>query len=112
MVFPLAELPELAKGKGNKIINIPSKDLKIGAEMLQFITALGEEDTLVVVSGKRQFSLPPATLQPYISNRAKRGKLLPKGFSNVGEIYVERKDVAKVATEIEPEINPDDQSAT
>jgi topoisomerase-4 subunit A len=91
LVFSLDELPELAKGKGNKIINIPSKDLKIGAEMLQYITTLGTTDTLVVTSGKRQFSLPPTVLENYLSNRAKRGKSLPKGFTNVSEIEVSRK---------------------
>ena len=52
LIFPITDLPELAKGKGNKIIQIPSKDLAAGKDKVVAMTALAENGQLVVVAGK------------------------------------------------------------
>ena len=53
LVFPLEELPELAKGKGNKLINIPAKRLKSGEEKLAATLAITPEDSFLVHAGAR-----------------------------------------------------------
>lgn len=90
LIFPLDELPALTKGKGNKIINIPAKELKSGTEVLAFITTLSSADTLVITAGRRQYSITPNVMSEYLGSRAKRGKKLPKGFTNVAAIEVTR----------------------
>ena len=88
LMFPLSELPRLAKGKGNKIISIPTARV---AERLEFVVALAvltEEDTLTVHAGRRHHNLKPADLQHYRGERGRRGNKLPRGFQNVDRIEV------------------------
>ena len=83
LIFPINDLPELAKGKGNKIIQIPSKDFATGKDQVVAMTALAENGQLVVVAGKRQLTLKAIDITHYSGNRANRGLLLPKGFQRV-----------------------------
>lgn len=88
LMFPLSELPRLAKGKGNKIISIPTARV---AERLEFVVALAvltEDDTLTVHAGRRHHNLKPADLQHYRGERGRRGNKLPRGFQNVDRIEV------------------------
>ena len=88
LMFPLSELPRLAKGKGNKIISIPTARV---AERLEFVVALAvltEDDTLTVHAGRRHHNLKPADLQHYRGERGRRGNKLPRGFQNVDRIAV------------------------
>ena len=88
LMFPIAELPRLAKGKGNKIISIPTAR---GAERVEFVvarTVLTADDTLTVHAGKRHHNLKPADLQHYQGERGRRGNKLPRGFQNVDRIEV------------------------
>ena len=88
LVFPLTELPQLAKGKGNKIINIPKANFDSGEEYLQEIVVLGEGRELKLLSGKRHFTIKPKDIENFIGNRGRRGNLLPKGFRNVDGVEV------------------------
>lgn len=92
LVFPLADLPELAKGKGNKIISIPTAKLKLREEFMVAVAAVGEEDSLVIHSGKRHLTLKPKDLEHYRGERGRRGHKLPRGFQRVDRIEVEPKD--------------------
>jgi topoisomerase IV subunit A len=83
LIFPVIELPELAKGKGNKIIQIPNKDLQAGKDYVIAMTALPANGQLVVQSGKRQLTLKANDIAHYSGNRANRGLYLPKGFQRV-----------------------------
>jgi topoisomerase-4 subunit A len=89
LVFPLGELPELPKGKGNKIIQISPKDFKAGTDAMVYLKLVGEQDKVTILAGKRRFSMTFANLSEYMSNRAKRGKKLPRGFQNVNALEVE-----------------------
>ncbi len=80
LVYPLDGLPQMQRGKGNKLI-----DLKTG-ESVVAMTTLQASDSLGVVSGKRSVTLKPADLANFTSARAKRGGLLPKGFQKVDEL--------------------------
>lgn len=83
LVFPLNEIPTLPKGKGNKLIQIPSNDLQNNFDFIIAFTILKPETALTVISGKRTLTLKPSDLQLYTGNRAKRGTLLPRGFQRV-----------------------------
>ncbi|MGJ8663237.1 MAG: DNA topoisomerase IV subunit A [Marinicella sp.] len=90
LVFPLDELPELAKGKGNKLINIPAKRLKSGEEKLAATLAITPEDSFLVHAGARYIRFKWKDLVNYLGNRAKRGAVLPQGFRNVDRVEVEK----------------------
>ncbi len=86
LVFPVSELPVLSKGKGNKLIQIPSKDLKSRDEFVASLCVLDETQNLKVYAGKRHLTIKFQDLTNYIGSRARRGNLLPKGYQNVALI--------------------------
>ena len=88
LMFPIAELPRLAKGKGNKIISIPTARVAERIEFVVALTVLTVKDTLTVHAGKRHHNLKPADLQHYQGERGRRGNKLPRGFQNVDRIEV------------------------
>ena len=88
LMFPLSQLPRLAKGKGNKIINIPSARVAERIEFVVAMTTVTAEDTLTVYAGRRHHNLKPADLQHYRGERGRRGNKLPRGFQNVDRIEV------------------------
>ena len=88
LMFPLSQLPRLAKGKGNKIINIPSARVAERIEFVVAMTTVTAEDTLTVYAGRRHHNLKPADLQHYQGERGRRGNKLPRGFQNVDCIEV------------------------
>jgi topoisomerase-4 subunit A len=83
LIFPAQELPELAKGKGNKLIQIPSGDLVSGKDKVVAVVALAASDELKILSGKRHLTLKAMDIQQYTGNRANRGTALPRGFQKV-----------------------------
>lgn len=88
LLFPVADLPELARGKGNKIINIPSAKAKAREEFCVGIAVLNENSALTLHSGKRHLTLKPKDLANFHGERARRGNLLPRGFRKVDSIEV------------------------
>ncbi|PTY38208.1 DNA topoisomerase IV subunit A [Saccharospirillum sp. MSK14-1] len=90
LVFPVRDLPELAKGKGNKIINVPASRAAEHEEYMVSVVVLGADDTLVVHSGKRKLKLKGADLEHYLGERGRRGNKLPRGFQSVASMDVER----------------------
>jgi len=87
LAFPISELPELDKGKGNKIIDIPKA--KLGTERVVAIAAVSPGNTLQVRSGQRTMSLSFKDLDAYLGARATRGGLLPRGWQKVDGLGVE-----------------------
>ncbi|MFI3188444.1 DNA topoisomerase IV subunit A [Crenothrix sp. D3] len=83
LIFPVAELPALTKGKGNKLIQIPPADLAAGTDAVIAVVAIMENCPLKIISGKRFVTLKSADIAHYVSNRAKRGLALPRGFQRV-----------------------------
>ncbi len=83
LIFPLSELPALAKGKGNKIIDIPKARLTAGDERLAAVLVVPEGRDVVLQAGKRTLNLRAADLAGYEGTRARRGGLLPRGFHRV-----------------------------
>ncbi|WNB75215.1 DNA topoisomerase IV subunit A [Methylomonas koyamae] len=83
LIFPVQDLPELAKGKGNKLIQIPASDLANGKDAVVAATAISAAGELKVVSGKRFVTLKKIDIEQYAGSRANRGTALPRGFQKV-----------------------------
>ena len=91
LMFPVSELPVMSRGKGNKIINIPSAKLAEREEFVVALTVLHKEQILVIHSGKRYLKMKYADLEHYVGERARRGNKLPRGFQKVDRLNVESK---------------------
>lgn len=89
LVFPLADLPQMARGKGNKIIGIPSARVQSREEFVLAVQVLAEGDTLVVYAGKRHHNMKFSDLEHYRGERGRRGNKLPRGFQKVDRMVVE-----------------------
>ncbi|TXH75693.1 MAG: DNA topoisomerase IV subunit A [Lysobacteraceae bacterium] len=87
LAFPVSDLPELDKGKGNKIIEIPKA--KRSTERVVAIAAVPAGGTLTVKSGARTMSLSFKQLEDYLGTRGSRGGLLSRGWQKVDALVVE-----------------------
>ncbi|HEX5755175.1 MAG TPA: DNA topoisomerase IV subunit A, partial [Arenimonas sp.] len=83
LAFPLTELPELDKGKGNKLIQIPPAKLKSGEEKVVAVACVRQGGELTIFSGKQKLVMSWRDLQAYEGTRASRGNLLPRGYQRV-----------------------------
>jgi len=88
LVFPLSELPELAKGKGNKMLSIPAARVQNREEYVVALTVFGEDDQLEIQAGKRKLGLRFSDLEHYLGERGRRGHKLPRGLQRVDAIDV------------------------
>ena len=86
LVFDRDELPILAKGKGNKLMNLKDN------ETLVAVSALTDTDNLIIHTNKRTLTLKPNGGANYKGKRSGRGRALPKGFLNVVGMDVKRAD--------------------
>ncbi len=89
LVFPVRDLPQLGKGKGNKIIGIPGERVASREEYLVDLAVLPAGATLVLQAGKRTLSLKAEDLEHYKGERGRRGNKLPRGFQRVERLLVE-----------------------
>jgi topoisomerase-4 subunit A len=89
LIFNIDELPVLGKGKGNKIINIPTAKFIAKEELMTHAQLLSEASSLRIESGKRFLTLKLKDLENYISTRAKRGNMLPQGYRKVDQMIEE-----------------------
>ncbi|MDF0733852.1 DNA topoisomerase IV subunit A [Pseudomonas entomophila] len=92
LVFKVADLPQLGKGKGNKIIGVPGDRVASREEFVTDLAVIGEGSTLVLQAGKRTLSLKPDDLEHYKGERGRRGSKLPRGFQRVDGMLVERSE--------------------
>ena len=83
LLFEMEELPELAKGKGNKLINIPGPKYKSGEETMVAACVVPEDGSLQVHTASRIMTIKWDDLDDYYGDRALRGSLLPKGWRKV-----------------------------
>jgi topoisomerase-4 subunit A len=87
LAFPVKDVPELDKGKGNKLIEIPKA--KLGTERVVAVAVVPPGGTLAVKSGSRTMTLSFKDLDEYMGARASRGGLLPRGWQKVDGLAVE-----------------------
>ena len=88
LAFPAVDLPELARGKGNKIINIPSSRLQAREEWMAAVVVVGADQALTIHSGKRYHVLKRVDLEHYRGERGRRGNKLPRGFQKVDRVEI------------------------
>ena len=86
LMFSVAELPELDKGKGNKLIEIPKKQLAEGERVAGIAVVAEGKGEVTLYAGARKLTLKWADLVEYGGNRATRGGLLPRGLRRVERI--------------------------
>ena len=92
LLFEMDELPELAKGKGNKLLNIPGKKYASGEERLIAAAVVPEDGNLQVYCGDRMMTIKWSDSDAYYGDRALRGSLLPRGWRNVDRLIGIAKD--------------------
>ena len=88
LLFPLTDLPSLGKGKGNKIINIPSAKAQSREEFVKVLTVVPANASVKVHAGKRNMTLSPSDLEHYRGERGRRGNKLPRGLQRVDNIEI------------------------
>lgn len=89
LLFPIKELPQLGKGKGNKIINIPAAKAKEREEIVSHLMSIPQNCSVTLYAGKRKLGLKPSDLENFRGERGRRGALLPRGLQRVTSIEVE-----------------------
>ncbi len=88
LVYPVSDLPELPRGKGNKIFGIPAKKAASGEERLLGIAVVAPGQALAVLSGERQMTIAYKNLGDYRGERGQRGAMLPRGWRKVSGLSV------------------------
>ena len=88
LIFPAKDLPALSKGKGNKIVTIPSANAKERGELLVRLLLISDQASLEFHSGKRKIVLKPEDLQKFRAERGRKGSTLPRGLHTNVEIVV------------------------
>jgi len=86
LLFPISDLPILGKGKGNKIISIPTSRVKSREEFVVGIEVVSDGSSLTVHCGKRHLTLKPKDIAHYLGDRGRRGSKLPRGFQRVDKL--------------------------
>ncbi|MGO2304928.1 MAG: DNA topoisomerase IV subunit A [Providencia sp.] len=92
LIFPVADLPQLSKGKGNKIINITGSQAASGEDLLTWLMVLPSQGSMTLYYGKRKLKFKPEDLQKYRSERGRKGTSLPRGLHNIERIEIDSVD--------------------
>ena len=88
LVHPLGELPQLARGKGVKIIQIPRAKAEAGEDFVVDIEVVPPRRPLTVHAGKRYINLKPSDLAHYALGRGRTGRMLPRGFQRADRLEI------------------------
>ncbi|MGL6261629.1 DNA topoisomerase IV subunit A [Vibrio sp. WXL103] len=95
LMFPIRDLPQLGKGKGNKIINIPAAKAKEREEFVSHLMPIPQGASLTLYAGKRKLGLKPADLDNFRGERGRRGGLLPRGLQRVTRVEIDGEEPAE-----------------
>lgn len=88
LIFPVSDLPQLSKGKGNKIINISTAQSASGDDLLVWLMFMPPQSSITLYYGKRKLKLNPEDLQKYCAERGRKGSPLPRGSQSIERIEV------------------------
>jgi len=91
-IVKLDELPLLARGKGVKMLNIPTAKFKTREEILSHVGLLQDGEGFTVYCGRKHKTMKSTEQEEYTVERGKRGFKLPRGYQNVDSMTVEIKD--------------------
>lgn len=89
LLFPVADLPQLSKGKGNKIISISSAQAATGEDKLSWLFVLPLQASITLHVGKRKLKLRPEELQKFRAERGRKGTLLPRGLQRIDRVELD-----------------------
>ena len=89
LVFPVVDLPELPRGKGNKIFGLSAKKVAAREEYLKSVAVVAPGQQLAVWSTGRRMTIRFGDLDAYRGQRAQRGAVLPRGWRKVDRIEVD-----------------------
>ncbi|WP_192458369.1 DNA topoisomerase IV subunit A [Musicola keenii] len=95
LLFPVADLPQLSKGKGNKIVAIPAAQAASGEDRILWLQVISPRATVTLHSGKRKYALRPEELQKFTASRGCKGTTLPRGLQRVDRVDVDSPVVAQ-----------------
>ncbi|MGI9211046.1 MAG: DNA gyrase subunit A, partial [Methylococcaceae bacterium] len=90
LIHACTEVPILARGRGNKLIQIIPAELSAGRDKLLHIAGMPDDASLKLYAGQRTFTLKPQDWAHYQAGRGTRGMLLPKGLQRVDRVDVLR----------------------
>jgi topoisomerase-4 subunit A len=88
LAFAVKDLPELPRGKGNKMFGLSSKKVASREEYLAAMAIVASGQSLIVHSKERKMTLKYAELKDYRGERAQRGAVLPRGWRTVERLEV------------------------
>lgn len=89
LMFPVADLPQLSKGKGNKIVSIPAAQAAAGDDKLAWLLVLPPQASVTLHVGKRKLKLRPEDLQKFRAERGRKGTQLPRGLQRIDRVEVD-----------------------
>ncbi len=89
LVFPVKDVPELPRGKGNKLFDIPSKKFATREDFMTGMVVVPRDKGLIVRSGERKMTIDWKDLKDYRGQRAQRGAVLPRGWRTVDTLETE-----------------------
>jgi len=88
LIFTIEQLPEMTKGKGIKMLDIPGARAARREEFVRDLVVLPAGASLVVHAGKRKLTLKDSDLDYYRGERGRRGSKLPRGLQKVDKLEV------------------------
>jgi topoisomerase IV subunit A len=86
LAFKVSDVPEMPKGKGNKLYDIPTAKAASREEVLKGVAVVPPNGTLVLWSGEKQKTLTWADLKEFKGQRAQRGSVLPRGWREIDRV--------------------------
>jgi topoisomerase-4 subunit A len=86
LAFKVSDVPEMPKGKGNKLYDIPTAKAASREEVLKGVAVVPPNGTLVLWSGEKQKTLSWADLKEFKGQRAQRGSVLPRGWREIDRV--------------------------
>jgi topoisomerase-4 subunit A len=86
LIFPLAQLPRLPRGKGYKLITAPAEPEEAPTATIAALTCLPAHQPLTLYCGQRHLTLKSSDIVRYTSARGQRGTKLPRGFQRVDRL--------------------------
>lgn len=96
LIYAVSELPTLARGKGNKLINIPTAKAQAREELIVQIGVLPANNHLCLHAGKRKLTLKGEDIDHYRGERGRRGNKLPRGLQRVDRIECIQTDIQEL----------------
>jgi topoisomerase IV subunit A len=93
LAFPVSEVPEMPRGKGNKLYDIPGKKARARTELMTAVAVVPPGASLRLWAGEQHKTLEWRDLQQYVGQRAQRGAVLRRGWPR----RIDRMEVLRAA---------------